>query len=342
MQPTSAIDSSAPETGKNRVSFVQVLGYELRVRDAMSSPPVTGMPTDTLRHIQGLMRTHRISGVPIAVDGEVKGIITIEDIINALDKGYIDEPAEKWMSRNVATLRDHYSLMRAVTEFDHHGYGRFPVLNSQGKLVGIITQGDITICLMRQIEQRAEEVIAHEAKWIADRKTDVKEKRAVVRARIRPADFENAGKLSTRIRQVMRERGVPPDIRRRAAVVAYEAETNIIIHSLGGILTASINPEKIVIEAVDEGPGIENIDNAMKEGWSTAGPLARQLGFGAGMGLPNMKKCSDEFQVNSGLGSGTQLHSVIYLRAPIKKDQEANHETPTTREDSVIVADDAG
>jgi len=342
MQPTSTIETSQSDADKSHVSFVQVLGYELRVRDAMSSPPVTGAPADTLRHIQGLMRSHRISGVPIAVDGEVTGIITIEDIINALDKGHIDQSSEKWMTRNVATLRDHYSLMRAVTEFDHHGYGRFPVLDAQGKLVGIITQGDITVCLMRHIEQRAEVAIAHEAELIADRKKDIKEKRQVVRMRIRPADFENAGKLSTRIRQVMRDRGVPPEIRRRAAVVAYEAETNIIIHSLGGILSATINPDRIIIEAVDEGPGIEHVDKAMKEGWSTAGPLARQLGFGAGMGLPNMKKCSDEFQVNSDLGSGTRLHSVIYLNAPIKKNQEANNETPTKCEASVVVADDAG
>jgi len=160
--------------------------------------------------------------------------------------------------------------------------------------------------------------------------------------RVRSADFENAGKLSTHIRQVMRERGIKPEIRRRAAVVAYEAETNIIIHSLGGVLSATIDANKILIEALDEGPGIENLEQAMQEGWSTAGPLARQLGFGAGMGLPNMKKCSDQFEVRSSLGSGTRLRSVIHLAKSVTPPEKANNETPRKHQTPVVVADDAG
>jgi serine/threonine-protein kinase RsbT len=116
------------------------------------------------------------------------------------------------------------------------------------------------------------------------------------------------------MRQVLRDRGIAPEIRRRAAVVAYEAETNIIIHSMGGEIIATIDPDQVTIEAVDVGPGIENVEQAMQEGWSTAGRLPRELGFGAGMGLPNIKRCSDKLTITSDGQHGTQLRSEIYIR----------------------------
>jgi CBS domain-containing protein/anti-sigma regulatory factor (Ser/Thr protein kinase) len=297
-----------------KVSVAQVLVYELRVRDAMSKPPITAAPTDSLRKLQHLMKAHRISGVPITRNGQLLGIVSIEDIINALDKHHIDDQAERWMAANVVTLRDHFSLVRAVAEFDRHGFGRFPVLDGKDQLVGILTRGDITSCLMHQLEKRAEEAVAHEAALVAERTGDEKAPRVVVKAQIKSGDFDSAGKISQRMRQVLRARGIDPEIRRRAAIVAYEAETNIIIHSLGGHITATIDPDKVCIEARDEGPGIEKVELAMQEGWSTAGPLARELGFGAGMGLPNIKKCSDTFEIHSEMGTGTRLRSEIFLR----------------------------
>jgi CBS domain-containing protein/anti-sigma regulatory factor (Ser/Thr protein kinase) len=309
---TVGTDLNSGETRK--ISFAQILVYELRVRDAMTSTPITAAPTDSLRSIQLLMKTHRFSGVPILFDGVLVGMVSIEDIINALDKGHINESAEKWMSRKIITLRDHFSLLRAVAEFDRHGFGRFPVMDNAGRLAGIITRGDITTCLMHRLERRAEEALAHEAALVATRAADEKAQRVVFYADVKAGDFDGAGKLSQRMREVLRARGIDPDIRRRAAIIAYEAETNIIIHSLGGRIDVSIDPDKVCIEAVDGGPGIEDVDLAMQEGWSTAGPLARELGFGAGMGLPNIKRCADEFAIQSELGSGTRLHSEVFLR----------------------------
>jgi anti-sigma regulatory factor (Ser/Thr protein kinase) len=181
-------------------------------------------------------------------------------------------------------------------------------------LVGVLTRGDITDCLMQHLERRAEEAITQEAALRAARIADAAADRVVVRAHVRTGDYDSAGKLSQRMRQVLRDRGIAPEIRRRAAVVAYEAETNIIIHSLGGEITATIDPDKVCIDAVDIGPGIENVDQAMQEGWSTAGRLPRELGFGAGMGLPNIKRCSDHLEITSDNKRGTQLRSEIYLR----------------------------
>jgi CBS domain-containing protein/anti-sigma regulatory factor (Ser/Thr protein kinase) len=309
-----AIGSGARAGDARKVGVAQVLVYELRVRDAMSKPPVTAAPTDSLRRIQHLMKEHRFSGVPITLNGTLLGLVTIEDIINALDQGHINQPADLWMTRNIVTLRDHFSLLRAVAEFDRHGFGRFPVLDASDRLVGMITRGDITNCLMHHLEKRAEQALAHEATLMASRTDDEQAQRLVIKTHVRSGDFDSAGKISQRMRQILRERAIDPEIRRRAAVVAYEAETNIIIHSLGGEITVTVDPDTVVIEAVDAGPGIENIEQAMQEGWSTAGRLPRELGFGAGMGLPNIKRCSDKLEVTSDNVHGTRLRSEIHLR----------------------------
>jgi CBS domain-containing protein/anti-sigma regulatory factor (Ser/Thr protein kinase) len=309
--PATLLDVRAGEARK--ISVAQVLVYELRVRDAMSKPPITAAPTDTLRAVQHLMKARRISGVPISDRDKLVGLISIEDIIRALDKGYIDDRSEQHMARDVITLRDHFSLVRAVAEFDRHEFGRFPVLDGTDRLVGVLTRGDITGCLMQHLERRAEEALSQEAALRAARMADDAADRVVVRAHVRTGDYDSAGRISQRMRQVLRDRGIAPDIRRRAAVVAYEAETNIIIHSLGGEITAVIDPDKVSIEAIDIGPGIEDVDQAMQEGWSTAGRLPRELGFGAGMGLPNIKRCSDKLEVTSDNKRGTTLRSEIYL-----------------------------
>jgi CBS domain-containing protein/anti-sigma regulatory factor (Ser/Thr protein kinase) len=314
MTSTPAIETNVTVGETRKLSVAQVLVYELRVRDAMSSPPVTAEPTDSLRAIQLLMKTHRISGVPILKEGCLRGIVTIENIISALDQGHINAPAEAWMASEVITLRDHFSLVRAVAEFDRHGFGRFPVLDSSERLVGVLTRGDITSCVMQHLERRAEEAIAQGAALAAARTGDEKTRRSVIKTQVKSGDFDSAGRLSQRMREVLRNRGIEPAVRRRAAIIAFEAETNIIIHSLGGRITATIDPDKVAIDALDEGPGIENVDLAMQDGWSTAGPLARALCFGAGMGLPNIKKCADVFNIQSALGSGTRLHAEVLLR----------------------------
>jgi CBS domain-containing protein/anti-sigma regulatory factor (Ser/Thr protein kinase) len=306
-----------------KVSVAQVLVYELRVRDAMSKPPVTAAPSDSLRTIQNLMKQHKFSGVPITPNGKLVGLISIEDIINALDHGYINDPAEKHMTTNLVTLRDHYSLLRAVAEFDRHGFGRFPVLDTGDRLVGMITRGDITTCLMHHLEKRAEEALAHEALLMASQAADRAADRQVIRAAVKTGDYDSAGKISQRMRQILRDRAIDPEVRRRAAVVAYEAETNIIIHSLGGEIIVTIDPDRVVIEANDVGPGIESIEQAMQEGWSTAGRLPRELGFGAGMGLPNIKRCSDHLDIQS-TDHGTRLRSEVnYRLQPILPDLQA-------------------
>ena len=124
-------------------------------------------------------------------------------------------------------------------------------------------------------------------------------------------DFQTAGGASNNIKETLKMLGLPSAICRRAAIIAYEAEINLVIHGGGGRIIANIDGNKIGIMTIDEGPGIPDVDLAIQAGWTTANDRAREMGFGAGMGLPNIKKNSDEFEIETEVGKGTTLKTVI-------------------------------
>lgn len=126
-------------------------------------------------------------------------------------------------------------------------------------------------------------------------------------------DFDRAGEASSSIKKTLRQLGIDSSIIRKISIASYEAEINIVIHSLGGQIDFEVQPNCIRIVARDRGPGIKNIELAMQEGYSTASEKVREMGFGAGMGLPNMKKCSDKFTVVSELGKGTTISMEMYI-----------------------------
>ncbi len=120
-------------------------------------------------------------------------------------------------------------------------------------------------------------------------------------------DFAGAGEASCQIKNLLKDIGIPADIIRRLAIAAYEAEMNVVMYAQQGVMRCEIRPNQIKITLADQGPGIENIDLAMQEGFSTATPEMREMGFGAGMGLPNIKRNADVFQIVSTIGQGTTL-----------------------------------
>lgn len=129
---------------------------------------------------------------------------------------------------------------------------------------------------------------------------------------VKKDDFQLAGEASSKIKKVLLQLGFPGEIIRKITISAYEAEMNIVIHSWGGSLDFEILPEQVVVAASDKGPGIPDLDLAMREGYSTAPDRIRSMGFGAGMGLPNMRNCSDDFQIESNSEHGTKIRMVIY------------------------------
>lgn len=126
-------------------------------------------------------------------------------------------------------------------------------------------------------------------------------------------DFTSAGQASVRVKKTLRQIGIPPEIIRRVSIAMYEGEINMVIHAGGGEADVFVYEDRIEIRLTDHGPGIANIDLAMQEGFSTAPDNIRSLGFGAGMGLPNMKRNSDIFKIESEVGRGTVITMTINL-----------------------------
>ena len=131
---------------------------------------------------------------------------------------------------------------------------------------------------------------------------------------IEGGNFNNAGIVSTNIKSILKKLGIPNDIVRKSAIVSYEAEINVVSYAKQGKVNFTVQPGRVQIEVIDEGPGIPNIDLAMQEGYSTADRRIREMGFGAGMGLCNIKNYSDDFHITSEVGKGT--HLIMTIQTP--------------------------
>lgn len=130
---------------------------------------------------------------------------------------------------------------------------------------------------------------------------------------ISPDDFTRAGEASSDVKRKLKQMGVNPEAVRKVAIAMYEGEINMVIHARGGEITVEITPEQIRMELADVGPGIPNVELAMQAGYSTAPDEIRSLGFGAGMGLPNMKKYSDQMAIDTRIGEGTTITMTVKI-----------------------------
>jgi CBS domain-containing protein/anti-sigma regulatory factor (Ser/Thr protein kinase) len=292
---------------------VQELVYELKIGEVMTREVVTIGPEQTIAELDELLRVNGIAGVPVLADGNLVGIVSVQDLIRALKAGALQEPVARWMTANVITLRQDESVIEAVRAFARYRVGRLPVVDDEGRVVGIVTGGDITRGLLRALElgYHAEEVSRYRASHIFE---DIESDETSLRLRyfIAPRDFARGGEASRKIKRALQRLGGHPSLVRRVVIVAYEAEMNIVIHSdRGGELLVEVNPERVHVVATDDGPGIEDVQLAMTPGFSTAPDWIKEMGFGAGMGLPNIQRWADEFKIESKPGWGTRLDIVV-------------------------------
>ena len=203
-----------------------------------------------------------------------------------------------------------------VGKLDRHGYGRLPVLErDEGRLVGVVTKGDMIEGLLRKLEIGLDEEDMRRSRAshifediIADRTT------LIFQYRVAGKDFKEAGSGATRLRKTLRRLGINSQVLRRIAIIAYEAEMNIVIYTDGGQLLAKVESGLITVEASDDGPGMPDVKVALTPGYSTAADWVRELGFGAGMGLCNISRCADEMDLDSVVGQGTRLVARIAVQ----------------------------
>jgi CBS domain-containing protein/anti-sigma regulatory factor (Ser/Thr protein kinase) len=303
--------SEAKPEGLGRL---QELTYELRVEQVMSTQVISVTPGDSMQYVKDLLRQHRISGTPVvnASDGALVGIVSVEDVIKAADSGEMRALVGEKMSSPAITVGAKEPLAEAVKRFARHKFGRLPVVDEE-RLVGILTPGDIIARLLVTLERRYHEDLARTMPHRIFAELSSDDTRLALAYAVRARDFDRAGDAATRLRRGLVLLGLDREVVRRATVAAYEAEMNIVIHSVGGKLVGEVRPERILIQATDDGPGIPDVAQALEPGFTTAPDWIRELGFGAGMGLNNIQHCADEFHIESKVGVGTQVQAVLYL-----------------------------
>jgi CBS domain-containing protein/anti-sigma regulatory factor (Ser/Thr protein kinase) len=302
-------------SGVKELTRVQELVYELRIGQVMTEDVITVRPDQTIAELKEVLRVNRISGCPVMEDDRLVGMISLENLIRALENGELDATIGEKMTSSVQSVRADESVVSVVNLFGRLGFGRFPVLDHDGNLVGILTQSDVVRGLLKQMEVQwhIEEIRRYRASHIFE---DIESDQTalILRYAVKAHDFIKGGEASSKIKRALERLGAHPRLIRRIAVATYEAETNVMIHSHGGEIIAEVRPERMRVTAIDTGPGIADVEQALKPGFSTAPDWIRELGFGAGMGLSNIKSCADEMKLESSLGTGTRLEMIFRLK----------------------------
>lgn len=300
---------------------VQKVFANIKVEEFMTKDVIFVKLDRTVAQVKEILRLKRISGVPV-IDNEnhVVGVISIEDIIKCLENGTLNDKVSNHMSKNVICLTTTMTLQDAIKHFDRYRYGRFPVVDEQGKLVGIVTKNDILAAVATRLgllylhDERRKEVLESDVfsrSLITGKEID--KKGADFYFKIDYFDVNLAGVGAAQLKKFLLKKGVDEPLVRRIAVAAYEAEANVVIHSGSeGEMYCFVHDDGIIVRVEDSGKGIESIELAMREGYSTAPDYVRELGFGAGMGLPNMKRFSDKMVVLSEKGKGVIVEMVFY------------------------------
>jgi len=298
------------------ITRVEELSYDLKTYDVMSRDLKCLAPTDTMRAVFELLHQSHISGAPVMENGSLVGIISQEDLMRAFADGEQDAPIRKYMTANVMTVKSYEPVIKALEIFARTKIGRLPVVDENETLVGMLTKGDITrgVLIAIRKDYQEEEIRRYRASHLFE---DIISDRTslILRYKIKPRDFTNGGQASSHIKRALLRLGASPQLARQCGIAVYEAEMNLIIHSNnGGVLRIQVEPRRILMQTSDDGPGIPDVKKALQPGWSTASELARSMGFGAGMGLVNIKRCVTKMEIES-TPKGTKLFMEINLRS---------------------------
>ncbi len=297
----------------NKISKIQELVYEIKVGEVMKKDVFTVSPRTHMSVLRLILQDKRFSGTPVIDKGKLVGIISVEDFIKWLADREQDCPISEKMTRCVRTLYADEPLTHAINKFERHGFGRLVVIDRQnGKLRGIITKGDIVEGLLKKLEvdydddeTRRRRIRHFFEDILADKAT------LLFHYDVIGHDFQRAGECASRLKATLKRLGLHPQVTRRVAIATYEAEMNLVIYTDGGHIRVRVEPHEILVRVEDSGPGIPDVEKAMQPGYSTAPEWIRELGFGAGMGLDNIRKCASKMALRSTVGKGTRLRICV-------------------------------
>jgi anti-sigma regulatory factor (Ser/Thr protein kinase) len=267
-----------------------------------------------MRELRNLLRERRISGVPVLEKGKVVGVVSVEDLIEWLADCEGGATVGEKMTRHAVVVGQHEPLAAAANKLLK--WGRLPVVGSDGKtLTGVITKGDVVEGLLRALH---EDFVHREGQTAAPLDElldglDANDTGVWMNYAIEGDRIDQGGEVASRMRRSLKALGVHPELVRRCAIVMYEAEMNVIIYADRGEARIRVDRHGISIEVEDQGPGIKDIDRAMEPGFSTAPDFVRELGFGAGMGLYNIRNCTRTMNLKSRVGKGTCLSVTVAM-----------------------------
>jgi CBS domain-containing protein len=291
--------------------------YKLKVKDVMCKNVYTSSPDQPMYAIQDILKKNSIKGIPIVEGRKIMGIVSMENVLQSLESGTIEDEAFRHMSRKIIALEEDMPVFFAISYFGRYTYRRFPVVNRKNELVGIVTSRDITNRLLAESHTEIERLEKKNADTRGQLPRRIERWFAVNRY-----DFENAGFASTEIKKILRSKKIDKNTARRIAIAAYELEMNLVTHSNSGSIHFLMDEQRAIIQSEDSGPGIADVDSALQEGYTTATEWIRSLGFGAGLGLPNVNRVSDEFYITSEPSRGTHAKSVIIIEKGAEDESE--------------------
>jgi len=286
-----------------------------RARDVMSTPPITLTAKEPMAQAKDLMRRNRISGLPIVDDkGHLAGLVTLEHIILSLEEGSLEDAIGKHMEPEIVYLTDEMDIKSVVEHLMTYGFGRYPVVDKDQVVVGVVTKGDVILHLLERLgnvylhDKRREEILTP-GKYLL--RTEELAGDQYFTYKIESTDLDRAGEGASLFKRYLKEQGLPRALIRRASIALYEAEVNVVIHAGGqGRIKAYVKDDQIFVNITDTGPGIDDIELAMQPGFTTASDAIRGRGFGAGMGLANIKKYTDKVVILSSK-NGVNMEMVL-------------------------------
>jgi CBS domain-containing protein/anti-sigma regulatory factor (Ser/Thr protein kinase) len=304
---------------KNKLARYAAIFENIKAGDIMSTNVVEISAEKKIAHAKELMKIKKISGIPVVDENRrLVGIISIEDIIQALEFNKINDPIRRIMSTQVVTIHKDDSLAAVVDKFGNYKYGRFPVIDDDNRVCGIISKEDILHGILDKFsliyihDQKRSKTLNTEFSTITGEPLKIEE--ANFHYRIDNSDIDAAGSGAALLKQFLTGKNFHSDIIRRVSVATYEAETNVVIHSHAqGDIYFFQDADNFIVRVVDNGVGIDDLDMAMKEGYSTAPDYIRERGFGAGMGIANMKRFADKLVIISEKNVGTHVEMIFYL-----------------------------
>lgn len=308
------------ELGINMLEKYKDFFLDLTAKNVMSSNVIVLKEENTMKEAQEIMKRKKISGVPVVDDfNKLVNIITMEDIIKAIELNVINKKISEVDKKKVLSLHEDDEFNRIVEYVSTYGFGRYPVINKENKVVGIITKQDLLFAVVSKLsvlylhDERRREVLDSPLSILIKNQVDKNQPDFVYQ--IDNNDVNTSGEGSALLKNFIKSKGFEEKLVRKISISTYEAEVNVVIHGGGkGKILASITDDSIVIFVEDIGPGIEDIEKAMRPGFSTAPEYIRALGFGAGMGLPNMKRFSDKLIITSEKNKGVKLEMLFWIK----------------------------